>query len=110
MDAKELKWGPAPPSLPPGAQVAVLHGDPGKTGPFVLRLMLPRALKLLLDRSKLRLSLIALLGHFTQTLDLALQVGHRSDYLLLLSPLSCQVLFIGGHQDPTSRGLTVRFA
>ena len=25
-----LKWGPAPPSLPKGAQVAVLTGDPGQ--------------------------------------------------------------------------------
>src|ERR1043166_3645841 len=36
-----VKWGPAPPSLPKGAQVAVLSGDPGKDGPFVIRLKLP---------------------------------------------------------------------
>ena len=24
----QIKWGPAPPSLPPGAQLAVLDGDP----------------------------------------------------------------------------------
>jgi quercetin dioxygenase-like cupin family protein len=33
-----IKWGPAPPSLPPGAQAAVLLGSPAKEGPFVIRL------------------------------------------------------------------------
>src|SRR5512143_3858147 len=32
-----LKWGPAPPGLPPGAQVAVVAGDPSKDGPYVVR-------------------------------------------------------------------------
>jgi quercetin dioxygenase-like cupin family protein len=36
-----IKWGPAPPSLPAGAQAAVLHGDPGKEGAFVLRVKFP---------------------------------------------------------------------
>ena len=36
-----VTWGPAPPSLPPGAQAAVLMGHPGKEGPFVLRLRFP---------------------------------------------------------------------
>ena len=37
-----LKWGPAPPALPPGAQMAVLVGDPKKSGmPYVLRAKLP---------------------------------------------------------------------
>jgi hypothetical protein len=37
----DVTWGPAPPSLPPGAQGAVLQGDPAKAGPFTLRLKLP---------------------------------------------------------------------
>ena len=36
-----VKWGPAPPSLPPGAQAAALLGSPAKEGPFVLRLKFP---------------------------------------------------------------------
>jgi quercetin dioxygenase-like cupin family protein len=36
-----VKWGPAPPSVPPGAQAAVLLGSPAKEGPFVLRLKFP---------------------------------------------------------------------
>jgi quercetin dioxygenase-like cupin family protein len=39
--ADDVKWGPAPPALPPGAQAAVLDGDPGKTGLFVVRLKFP---------------------------------------------------------------------
>ena len=33
----QIKWGPAPPSLPPGAQLAVLDGDPAKPGSFTIR-------------------------------------------------------------------------
>ena len=36
-----VAWGPAPASLPPGAQAAVLLGSPAKEGPFVLRLKFP---------------------------------------------------------------------
>jgi quercetin dioxygenase-like cupin family protein len=42
VNAQEVKWGPAPPSIPPGAQAAVLYGDPGKEGLFSLRLKLPK--------------------------------------------------------------------
>jgi quercetin dioxygenase-like cupin family protein len=35
------KWGPAPPLLPPGAQIAVLAGDPTKAGPYTVRLKFP---------------------------------------------------------------------
>lgn len=36
----------APPSLPPGAQVAVLSGDPSKDGPYVIRAKLPAGYKI----------------------------------------------------------------
>ena len=39
--ASEVKWEPAPASLPPGAQAAILEGNPMKYGPFTLRLKLP---------------------------------------------------------------------
>ena len=39
---QDVKWGPAPPSVPPGAQAAVLYGDPGKEGTFAFRLKLPK--------------------------------------------------------------------
>jgi len=37
----DIKWGPAPKVLPPGAEAAVLFGDPSKEGLFALRLKLP---------------------------------------------------------------------
>jgi quercetin dioxygenase-like cupin family protein len=41
VSPQEIKWGPAPAVLPPGAEAAVLFGDPGKEGLFALRLKLP---------------------------------------------------------------------
>jgi len=35
------KWGPAPPFLPPGAQIAVLAGDPTRATPYTVRLKFP---------------------------------------------------------------------
>jgi quercetin dioxygenase-like cupin family protein len=42
VSPQEINWGPAPPSIPPGAQAATLYGDPGKDGLFALRLKLPK--------------------------------------------------------------------
>ncbi|MCC2638909.1 MAG: conserved hypothetical signal peptide protein [Moraxellaceae bacterium] len=36
-----LAWEAVPPVLPAGAQLTVLDGDPFKTGPYTLRLMMP---------------------------------------------------------------------
>jgi quercetin dioxygenase-like cupin family protein len=44
--AADLKWGAAPPALPAGAKVAVLSGDPGKAGPFTIRLEMPAGYKI----------------------------------------------------------------
>jgi hypothetical protein len=42
VSPNDLKWGPASPRLPPGAQFAILAGDPQKAGePFVFRARLP---------------------------------------------------------------------
>ena len=46
VNADGLKWGPAPPMLPKGAQITVLSGDPFKDGLYVLRLKLPVNYKL----------------------------------------------------------------
>jgi quercetin dioxygenase-like cupin family protein len=42
VSPQEVKWVPAPPSLPPGAQTAVLYGDPGKEGMFAFRIKMPK--------------------------------------------------------------------
>jgi quercetin dioxygenase-like cupin family protein len=41
VPADTLKWGPAPPALPAGAQISVLEGDPGQKGAITLRLQFP---------------------------------------------------------------------
>ena len=42
VGADEIKWGPAPPSLPAGAQLAVVEGDPSKAGgTYVIRAKFP---------------------------------------------------------------------
>jgi quercetin dioxygenase-like cupin family protein len=39
--ASDIQWGPASPALEKGAMAVVMSGDPGKAGPFVLRLKMP---------------------------------------------------------------------
>jgi len=46
MNPNEIKWGDPPPQLPKGAKIAVLHGDPGKEGPFTIRLKTPAGYKI----------------------------------------------------------------
>jgi quercetin dioxygenase-like cupin family protein len=44
--AADLKWSDAPPSLPAGAKISVLDGDPGKQGMFTIRLQMPAGYKI----------------------------------------------------------------
>lgn len=37
----KIEWKAGPPSLPPGASIAILEGDPAKEGPFVFRVKVP---------------------------------------------------------------------
>jgi quercetin dioxygenase-like cupin family protein len=46
MVPSEFTWNEAPASLPPGARVAILEGDPSKEGPFMMRLKLPAEYKI----------------------------------------------------------------
>src|SRR6202790_4364295 len=42
----QVKYGPAPPSLPPGAQLAVLEGDPmASSGDYTVRIKMPDGYK-----------------------------------------------------------------
>ena len=43
----DIKWSAAPPSLPPGAQVSVIEGDPSKEGLFTMRIKLPANYKIM---------------------------------------------------------------
>lgn len=42
----EAKWGDPPPALPKGATFLVVTGDPGKPGPFTIRLKMPAGYKI----------------------------------------------------------------
>lgn len=44
--ADQITWQAGPPTLPPGAQLAVLLGSPAKEGPFVIRLKFPAGYKI----------------------------------------------------------------
>jgi len=46
LTAADLKWGPAPPAFPKGAEVTILHGDPFKKGMFALRFKMPDGYKI----------------------------------------------------------------
>jgi len=41
QNVTEAQWGPAPPLLPAGAQIAVVSGDPMKPAPYAVRLKFP---------------------------------------------------------------------
>jgi len=43
--ADKIKWQTGPASLPKGAMIAVLEGDPTKEGPFVFRVKIPDGYK-----------------------------------------------------------------
>ena len=42
----DIKWGPAPAVFPPGAEFAVMQGDPSKAEPFTVRLRFPNGYKI----------------------------------------------------------------
>lgn len=43
---QDIQWGPAPAIFPPGAEFAVMQGDPSKAEPFTVRLRFPNGYKL----------------------------------------------------------------
>jgi quercetin dioxygenase-like cupin family protein len=45
INSDDVKWGPVPPNIAAGAQLAVISGDPSKEGPFVMRLRMPAGYK-----------------------------------------------------------------
>ena len=47
INAADIKWGPAPPAFPAGAQFAVIDGDPSKPGMFVARAKFPDGYKVM---------------------------------------------------------------
>ena len=66
-----FNWTEAPPGLPPGGKVAMLHGDPARPGPFVLRVRVPAGYKVPLHWHSKDESLTVLSG----TLELTTRDG-----------------------------------
>jgi quercetin dioxygenase-like cupin family protein len=46
VNPSDLKWGDAPPDLPRGAKMVVIHGDPSKNDVFTIRLAMPKGYKI----------------------------------------------------------------
>jgi hypothetical protein len=69
MQAAQMQWGDAPPSLPRGAQAVVLSGDPGKRGLFVLRLKAPAGYKVGMHWHPTDEQVTVIDGDFTLTTD-----------------------------------------
>jgi quercetin dioxygenase-like cupin family protein len=70
-----VKWGPAPPSLPKGAMVAVLAGDPAKDGPYVVRLKMPANYQIPAHRHPTTENLTILSGSFHAGMGDKLDIG-----------------------------------
>jgi len=47
MTPDNMKWGPAPPVFQAGAEMAVLQGNPGAAGQYVVRLKMPDGYKIM---------------------------------------------------------------
>jgi len=46
IHAEDIEWKPFP-AFPPDARLAILVGDPGKRGPYVIRVKLPAGAKMM---------------------------------------------------------------
>jgi quercetin dioxygenase-like cupin family protein len=46
MNPSDMKWEAAPKAFPPGAQIAVISGDPFKDGLYVVRMKMPAGYKI----------------------------------------------------------------
>ncbi|MBZ5525824.1 MAG: cupin domain-containing protein [Acidobacteriia bacterium] len=60
----KINWKPVPAGLPPGAQIAVLAGDPASDGPFVLRMKMPDGYKIAPHRHPVTETSTVLSGEF----------------------------------------------
>jgi quercetin dioxygenase-like cupin family protein len=103
ISASDLVWNDFdPPGFPPGATIAVVHGDPGSTGPYTVRISLPDGYEIPLHWHSGDETLTVLSGTFL------LSMGDRRDDRRLEAFRAGDVLFIpaehrhfGGVEGPT---------
>src|SRR5438876_11230004 len=90
------KWGPAPPSFPPGAKLAVLQGDPGQSALFTVRLDMPAGYKLPPHFHPTDESVTVIQGTFLIGMGDKLDVAHAS-------PLKAGAFVTAGARRPPLR-------
>src|SRR5437667_9096266 len=96
------KWGPAPPSFPPGAKLAVLQGDPGQSALFTVRLDMPAGYKLPPHFHPTDESVTVIQGTFLIGMGDKLDVAHASP----LKPGAFVTAGAGPHPFGGARGRT----
>ena len=84
--AETIQWGPAPSVLPPGAELAVLQGDPGSQNEFTLRLKLPNGYRIAPHTHPTTENITVIKGTFlagmgTQFVESTLQALGRDDFV-----------------------------
>jgi len=84
--ADKLTWGPAQ-GLPPGAQVAVLYGNPAAKGPFAIRFKFPAGYE------------IPTHSHSSEELITVISGGGRMSFGEDASAASAQPLPVGSFMD-----------
>jgi quercetin dioxygenase-like cupin family protein len=104
MQSADLKWGPAPPAFERGAQAVVLSGDPGKPGPFVLRLKAPAGYRIANHWHPTDEQVTLLDGDVTLQMDDGAQKKTLSRGAFVLLPAQMH------HAVATKGGMTVQVA
>ena len=100
----QVKFGPAPPFLPPGAQLAVLEGDPmASSGDFTIRLKMPDGYKVAPHTHPHRENVIVLSG----TLKVGMGDQFDANKMMSFAPGSFAYLDPSMHHYAGASGETV---
>jgi quercetin dioxygenase-like cupin family protein len=83
---QNVQWSPAPPMFPPGAEIAVLQGDPSKAEPFTVLLRFPNGYKIPPHTHPTTENVTVLTGTFlagmgTQFVESTMQAFGRDEFI-----------------------------
>ena len=102
--ADQVKFGPAPPFIPPGAQLAVLEGDPMATsGDYTIRLKMPDGYRIPPHTHPLRENVTVISG----TLKVGMGDQFDADKMMSFGPGSFAYLDPTMHHYAAASGETV---
>jgi quercetin dioxygenase-like cupin family protein len=104
LQGADVKWGDPPPAFEKGAQAAVLSGDPGKAGLFVIRLKVPAGYRIANHWHPTDEHVTVLDGDFTIQMDDAAQTQTLSRDAYLQLPAHMH------HAVSTKGGMTVQIS